>query len=85
MIELTAPLQQALDSIVDRPLRLVDPRTKRTYVLLPAEVYERVKAVLDDEDELDGVDVGRLIGEALREDDENDPLLESYQKYKDSP
>jgi uncharacterized protein (DUF433 family) len=32
----------------------------------------------DDEDEFSGIDVGALIAEAMREDDENDPLLESY-------
>jgi hypothetical protein len=84
MIELSESMQQALDDIAGPPLRIVDPRTQLTYVLLPAEVYERVKIVLGDDDELDGVQVGRLIAEVMREDDENDPLLESYQKYKGS-
>jgi hypothetical protein len=82
MIELNEPLQQALDNQPDEPLRLVDPRTKQTYVLLRIEVYERVKSVFGDEDGLEGVDVGTLLAEAMREDDENDPLLESYQTYK---
>ena len=81
MIELTEPLRQALDVAPNEPLQVVDPRTNQTYVLLRSEVYERVKAVLDDRD-LDGVDVGALIADAMRDDDANDPLLESYQKYK---
>ena len=82
MIELTAPLQQALDNSPGEPLRLVDPRTKQTYVLLRTELYDQVKAILESENDLNGVDVGALIEEAMREDDENDPLLESYQKCK---
>ena len=43
MIELTEQLLQALENPADRPLRLVDPRTKETYVLLCADEYERLK------------------------------------------
>jgi hypothetical protein len=41
--------------------------------------------IFGDEAGLDGIDVGALIADAMREDDENDPLLESYQKYRDRP
>lgn len=40
--------------------------------------------VFDDEPELDMRQVGQLIYEAMREDDENDPLLQSYQNYQRS-
>lgn len=82
MIELTEQQQQALTSRQDEPLQLIDPRTKQTYVLLPKEVFERVKSMLDDEDGTAGIDVGALIADAMREDDDNDPLLESYQIYR---
>lgn len=84
MIELTQQQQQALADRQDEPLQLIDPRTKQTYVLLPNEVFERVKNILQDEDGTTGIDVGALIAEAMREDDENDPLLESYQIYRRS-
>ncbi len=48
------------------------------------EMSGRPKGVLEDEEEIDGIDVGALIADAMREDDENDPLLESYQKYRGS-
>lgn len=79
MIELNEHQQQALDTSREGPLQVVDPRTKRMYVLLPAEVYEQVKDFLED-DEFDGIDVGALIADAMREDDENDPHLECYQR-----
>jgi hypothetical protein len=78
MIELTEPLQQALDRQQGEPLQLFDPRTKQTYVLVRSEVYEWIKTLL--EDDLDRIDVARLIADAMREDDENDPYLASYQE-----
>jgi hypothetical protein len=43
MIELTEQLLQALENPEARPLRLVNPRTKETYVLLRADEYECLK------------------------------------------
>jgi len=85
MIELTELFQRALDQAAGEPLRVVDPRTNETYVLLRSEVFETVKDLLPSDDDFEGIDVGALIERAMREDDENDPLLESYQKYKDLP
>jgi hypothetical protein len=82
MIELTEPFQRALDNQPNEPLQVVDPRTKQTYVLLRNEEYERMKEILDEDDGLDMRQVAVLIAEAMREDDEQDPLLESYQKYR---
>lgn len=45
-------LQQALDIQVDAPPRFVDPRTNKAYVLVAAEQYERVKALLEQDDDL---------------------------------
>jgi PHD/YefM family antitoxin component YafN of YafNO toxin-antitoxin module len=43
MIELTEQQVDALESTEGTPLRLVNPRTEATYVLLPADEYERLK------------------------------------------
>ncbi len=48
MIELTEQLLQAMENPEAMPLRLVNPRTKETFVLLRADEYERLK-----EDEYD--------------------------------
>lgn len=45
-IELTADQQQALDGGREEPPRVVDPRTHETYVLLRADVYEKVRALI---------------------------------------
>ncbi len=50
-IELTGPQQQALDAQQEQPLRVVDPRTLAAYVLLPAPLYDRVRELLDQEED----------------------------------
>ena len=54
-IELTAEQQRGLLESGTFPPQVVNPRTNETYVLLPAELYERVRAVLEDEDEIAAV------------------------------
>ena len=43
MIELTEQQVTALDSPKSTPLRVYNPRTRETFVLLRAEEYERLK------------------------------------------
>jgi hypothetical protein len=42
MIELSTEQQNALKGDGHEPLRLVNPTTKQTFVLLPAEAYEQL-------------------------------------------
>ncbi len=49
MIDLTADQRQALRA-EGKPLRLRDPDTNDTYVLIKSEVYERVQALFVKED-----------------------------------
>ena len=48
-IELTEQQQQAIDAIGESPVRVIDPRTSRSYVLVPEADYEDVREVLEDE------------------------------------
>jgi hypothetical protein len=41
-------LQKALDERADAPVRLVDERTSKEYVLVSAEVYDRVRALFEE-------------------------------------
>ena len=45
MIELT---EQQREELFAAEPRAVDPQTKKTYVLVSEEVYERIKGLLDD-------------------------------------
>jgi hypothetical protein len=85
MVELTELMREVLATAPNEPLWLVDPETKQTYVLLRKEEYDLVKSVLGHDDGLDGIDVGKLIAQAMREDDENDPALDSYQEHDQAP
>jgi hypothetical protein len=79
-IELTEQ-QQGLEAGQEEPPRVFNPRTRETFVLVPADVYERLQGARD-EDGLDMRQVAVLVEQAMREDDEGDPALETYQKYR---
>jgi hypothetical protein len=79
MLELSEQQQQALEASAE-PLRLIDPRTQKTYVLIGAEVYERLRSLLTADDGLDMRLVAVLVQRAMAEDDASDPTLEFYQK-----
>jgi hypothetical protein len=48
-IILSREQQQAIDQSPEHQLRLTDPRTSVAYVLMPADQYESVRDVLEDE------------------------------------
>ena len=50
------------------------------FVVLAAEDYDRLRAVLDDGSDM--ARVGALVDSAMKEEDADDPLLESYQRYR---
>ncbi len=45
VLELTEQQQQAVDASPEP--RLIDPRTKKAYVLIRADIYERLRPVLE--------------------------------------
>ena len=51
MIELTLEQRQAVAQQGEIPPRAVDPDTHTTYVLIREEVYTRVKALLNEEED----------------------------------
>jgi hypothetical protein len=79
MVELTEEQRHELMT-TDVPC-VVDPATRERYVLVREELYRRMRTVLDD-GSLDSAQVGRLVHQTMREYDEDDPLLDSYQKYR---
>jgi hypothetical protein len=79
MIELTHEQRQGLRA---QPPTARDPETGDTYVLIKADIYQRLRRLLEDDDGLTACEVGALIDAAMHEDDAGDPLLESYQDYR---
>jgi hypothetical protein len=81
MIELTEEQRQELAS--PEPVA-VDARTGEVYILVRQDIYARLRGFL--EEDMPGIpEVALLLKEAIREDDGNDPLLPSYQKYLEQP
>ncbi len=81
--ELPAELRQAMRQMQGaEPLRVVDPETNAAYVIVKAEVYDRLQRVLTDDDPRDAYP---LIAAVMQEDDEHDPLLASYQSVSRDP
>jgi hypothetical protein len=65
MIELTDKQQREL-AAAGWPPRVHNPSTRETFVLLHTEMYERVRAILEAEDELDAVrEMQPLVNEAI--------------------
>ncbi|HJT75656.1 MAG TPA: hypothetical protein VJ739_00485 [Gemmataceae bacterium] len=84
MIELTEQQLQALGA--DPEPWLIDPRTNKVYVLVPADRYERLRDLLAEDEGPDMRQIAVLVERAMREDDAGDPTLEFYQrKYGREP
>jgi len=77
MIELSE--EQRQNVLQGKPVRVSMPELGTDCVVLRADVYERLRSVLEGGDELDMRTVASLIEHNMREDDADDPLLESYQ------
>jgi hypothetical protein len=65
MIELTEQQRQELERS-GWPARVVNPKTQETFVLLRTEMYERVRAILEAEDEIADIEeMYPVVNEAL--------------------
>lgn len=51
MTHMTPELSHAVHQAGDVPLRIVDPATKQTYVVVREEVFRRVQTLLESEDD----------------------------------
>lgn len=70
MIQLTEEQRRALGALGDAPPTVVDPETKQTYVLIRADVYAQLRAVVDGITRRAGWD---------------DPALDAYEQYRKQP
>ncbi|HLZ09576.1 MAG TPA: hypothetical protein VKT80_13360 [Chloroflexota bacterium] len=82
MPQLTDELRREVRAAGDTPLRLTDPETLREYVLVRADVFDRLRGFLYDDGEYDPRVGAALMNEIMAEDDKDDPYLESYQNYQ---
>ena len=78
-IELTEQQLHSLDTESPAP-QVVDPRTNTTYVLVRADLFERMKGLLDDN--LDPRDAYPAIDRAFAEL-WDDPRMDDYDRYEE--
>jgi hypothetical protein len=75
---LTAEQRELLMQNRGGPVRLVDPDTKQEYVLLPADMYEHLRLLLND---LDPRELYPALERALQEEGWNESHMEEYNRY----
>jgi hypothetical protein len=64
------------------PAYLVDPKTQAAFVLLSAEQYEKIRALLDD-DRFDIAEAYPLMDEVARSEGWDDPELDIYNQMRE--
>jgi hypothetical protein len=57
------------------PVRVIDPATNVTYVLVRADVYEQMTGLVDEFEPREGYP---FVDKVLSDDDAQDPALDSY-------
>ena len=75
MQELTQSLLNAIDT-QPQPMRVVDPRTRKEYILVAAEDFERL--VLNLQERLDVQGAAVLLDEVARREGWDDPDMDIY-------
>lgn len=76
-IELTEEQQRAVANPSEVPPRVIDPRTNKTFVLLEAEQYERIKTLM--RDGFDIRDAYPLMDAVAAKEGWDDPALDIYE------
>jgi len=83
-IELSDEQIVLLGNAGDHPIRVHNSQSHETCILVREDSYARLKSLLD-LGEYDPDEGAQYINEIMADDDANDPLLESYQKYARLP
>jgi len=79
MTLITPELKRAIEQAGGGPVRLEDPESKAVYVLLSAEVYERLRRLIDDE--ISPEEMTRHMWEVMK-DEWSDPSMDAYDSEK---
>jgi hypothetical protein len=83
MIELSDQQWQEFRQANTREVRLIDRKTGQEYVILPAEVYERLKGLIYDGGDWTPEEQLRILAESGRRAGWNDPAMDVYDSLRD--
>jgi len=78
MITIPKELQQAVQVSQGKPIHLADPETNVEYVVLPAEVYDRMQKLFYDDEPLTNDEQQNLLIKAGLRADWDDPEMDIY-------
>lgn len=83
-MHLTEEQRQAVAS-KPTPIRMLDDTTGEVYLLISERQFPQLARLLNsgEADDSTSAEIGKLIAETMHEEDEGDPLLESYQQYRE--
>jgi hypothetical protein len=79
MTTITPEIRQAIEQAGEQPVQLTDPETNSIYVIVRAEVYDRMRAVCDD---FHIRDAYPLMDQVAALDGWDDPSMNIYDEYK---
>ncbi len=79
MTTITPEIRQAIEQAGEQPVQLTDPETKSVYVIVRAEVYERMRALCDD---FDIRDAYPLMDQVAAREGWDDPSMDIYNEYQ---
>lgn len=82
MIVLTNEQHRAIEDAGGSPVRVEDLATKTTYVILNANLYERIRALVESDDP-GPKEFAPLMWDAMK-GDWNDPSMDPYDQYPES-
>jgi hypothetical protein len=84
IVNLTDDQRHAIEEHGGTPISLFDASTNSSYVLIRADQFEKVRALIEEGD-YDPREAYPFIDKVMREDDALDPTLESYQEPSGRP
>ena len=84
MIELTAEQRQEVRQANGDGTRAIDPETKQEYVLVRAELYERLKTLLYDDGDWTPEEQLSLLAESGKRAGWDDPAMDIYDNYDEN-
>jgi hypothetical protein len=81
MTAITPEIRQAIEQAGEQPVQLTDPDTNSVYIVVRADVYERMRALCEDSDIRDAYP---LMDQVAARDGWDDPAMDVYNDYKSS-
>src|SRR5271157_4288069 len=76
---ITPEIRQAIEQAGEQPVQLTDPETNSLYIIVRADVYERMRALCDD---FDIRDAYPLMDQVAALEGWDDPSMDIYNEYQ---